>query len=414
MFNRNFNLIKNSVCSVFSDLGTGTGWLYRRNNGNHRDKTIYVVTAAHIVVYRSNSEDIFYNPSILVHNVNNSRNNQIFETKIISIDKKGDIALLEIQNHRGQGNKYSLNWSNHTTLRVNRNIPSIGIPIYIVGYPLGIDYNSLAGGYLRENNAFDSFTPTSLYYNLATSPGNSGSPVFNTNNEVIGMLQWGISNAEQIDGGIRGDILYYFLENSINKFITSSRTLYNSNFDKNYIGFFGENETSFISLSGQIIKYLIDNFSMGSTYNNGGRNINGVILLYNGFLTNLVLENITYTNIQNQTRTITLSSCINDKSSIWEVIYFAKPSTNIILNIFDLDANISFNETVNLTIMPQLYDFYLTEGFSINNNNSILRTKDIYDEIINILKDKSKKDENKEKITNNSNILLNKIKNKKL
>lgn len=403
MFNRNFDIVKNCVCSVSSELGTGTGWLYRRTNNISRDKTIYVVTAAHMVVERKDNVQTIYQPSILVNNVNNSGNNQMFETKVISIDMKGDIALLEIQNHRGEGNKYPLNWLIHGSLRVNTNKQPIGIPIYIVGYPLAWDYNSFVGGYLRENNASDFWTPTSLYYNLATNAGNSGSPVFNSSNEVIGMLQWGLNNGDELNGGIRGDILYYFLETSITAFLASNKTSYNSIFQKNYIGFFINTITSFIPLSCELIRYL-NLYNLGNGYKNGGRNINGILLLNNDYITNFVIESIVYTDYRNITKTIVLSSCVYDRDSIWDIIYYGKRDSNITLNIYNISTNTTFSVLIKLDIMPDTIDFYLTEGFS---------NKEIYNKLLNKLKNQDNDTEMLKKIKDNSDLFINSIQNQK-
>ena len=361
--NSNYSLVKNSVCSVVSDLGSGTGWLYRRTNNKATDKTIYVVTAAHMVIERDESgNETIYNPSVLIQNVNGSGNNQIFDTQVISIDRKGDVAILNIVNHRGTGNKYPNNWPSHISFPVVNTVPEIGSQIYIVGYPEGFDYNSFAGGYLRENNASEYFTPTSLYYNLATSPGNSGSPVFNTSNKVIGMLQWG-TEGEEMDGGLRSDLLYYVIEKMITTYVSSGKTLYNSIFKKQAIDLFDDSLTSFIPLNTEIIKFL-QQYDIANAYNNGGRVVNGVLLIHDEYLTSLVIETITYTNYNNVSKTITLSSSVFNKTSIWEVLYFAKENSNITMSIYDADANSSSSVTVQLKEMPKEIDYFLTSGFS--------------------------------------------------
>jgi len=370
-FVSNYNAVRDGVCSVTSDIGVGTGWLYRRQNNRLPDKTIYVVTAAHVVYDQVN--DIIYNPMVLIQNVNKSNKNQIFQTLVISLDKKGDIALLEIQNHRGVGNKFPTNWPNHTTLIVNTSRQSIGIPIYIVGYPLGNDYNSFAGGYLRESNVSDNFTPTSLYYNLSTSVGNSGSPVFNTNNQVIGMLQWGMNNV--INGGIRGDILYFFLERSISDFLMNKT--YSSIFKKNSINIFDNIISSFQPLSGELIQSLYNNFGLAIGYLNGGKEVNGILVIYEDFPTNFVIESVRYQDNTNAWKTIFLSSSIFDKSSIWEVNYFAKPNSVVTLNIYDISDFSNFSMNVTLIEMSTLIDKFLIPGFS---------KKDKYNAILNKIK----------------------------
>lgn len=179
-FSSNYSAIRNAVCSITTRMGTagtmtGTAWLCWGSNmlELERDDMIYVVTAAHCVCRRdTDGNDIIYNSSILVENVNGSGNNELFRTQVISIDKKGDIALLEIQNHRGIGNKYPLNWTSHKTLQLATEIPEVGSSILMVGFPQAFDYNSFTYGHLRDNNKQFPWTPTSLVYNIAGNSGN--------------------------------------------------------------------------------------------------------------------------------------------------------------------------------------------------------------------------------------------------
>ena len=233
MFNKYYSRCRHAVCSIMintiSGIYIGTGWIYRNQTRlRPRDRTLYIVTAGHVVLDDNNQ---IINPKIFVTNVNGSGNNHIFNTEIISIDKKGDIALLTILNHRGENNKYPENWPSHQTLAITNIKQDIGIPIFIIGYPLGFDYNSFCTGHLKENNASEYFTPTSLYYDILTYGGNSGSPVLNTSNQVIGMLQWGLSNIEGMNGGISGNILLFVVNKMINLYLhNNNKNLYHSYF----------------------------------------------------------------------------------------------------------------------------------------------------------------------------------------
>lgn len=372
MFRQNYSSVKNAICSVITSSGVGTGWIYRRPvTRSQRDNSIFVVTAAHVVFYLDkDDEDVYEEPEIFVSNVNNSGNNQIFKTKVVSVDKKGDMALLEIQNHRGINNKYPANWPSHRTLTVASSIPEIGIPIFIVGYPLSWDYNSFASGHLKENNASNEDTPTSLYYDFASYNGNSGSPVMNERNQVIGMLQWGVVNWEQLNGGIRCDILSRFIDKSITDFVSANRNSYNMSFKKNYIDI--PNIGGFEPLNGEIISIYNQN-ELALAYKDGGRSVNGLLLKDNdNNVTTNVLERVTYIGIDNITRTIILSSSVFDKNSIWDIHYFGKPSSSVTLYFYNLQTNTESNTTITLGEMPSDKDLYLTSGF-INKKSSSKR-----------------------------------------
>jgi len=379
MFQLNYDIVKSAVCSVVLNNSVGTGWFYRRrsivsrSSRNTPPEQIFVVTAAHVILDNNNQ---IVDPEILVNGVNGTTNNHIFRTKVISIDKKGDIALLEILNHRGgeSNNKYPLNWPNHRTLNVTNVKQKIGIPIFIVGYPLGWDYNSFAAGYLRENNASESYTPKSLFYDMSTYGGNSGSPVLNTNNDVIGMLQWGLQDSELLNGGISGDILFDFLETSIDRFVKSGRTNYYQLYKKNYIPL--SNFNSFQPLNGEVIS-LFNKYNLALQYKDGGRNIDGVILLAmdqttrNFNYTYLVLERILYTDKFGKSKLLRISSSIYDKDNIWDIYYFAKPQSEITLYFYNIESNEETFYKINLTEMPDNIDMFLTNVLEKQNNNNI-------------------------------------------
>jgi len=406
MFHSNYNYSKSSVCSLIG-YGIGTGWLYRsvksrssnRRNGrniiNNDNNIIYIVSVAHCIF---NNDNEIIEPRVLIHNINNTGDNCIFDTKVISYDKKGDIVLLEILQHQGINKKYPLNWPNHTSLVINTTRQSIGSQIYTIGYPLGFDFNSFSSGFIRENNASFSETPTSYYYNMATYSGNSGSPVLNNKNDVIGMLQWGINDYEDINGGIIGEYLYHFLETSIDLYIQSNKTLYHHNFKKNYIEFFENRITTFQPLSVELIILLQEYLGYGTIYNNSQREVNGIILIHNYFYTSLVLEEITYTDINNKVKNIVLSSCIFDKSSIWDVIYFGKKNSSITCKILDISNGNVFYYSIYLKEMPEEIDMYLTSSFS---------HKNIYNNII--VDIKNDKENTISKIKNNSYLMLKKL-----
>jgi tetratricopeptide (TPR) repeat protein len=66
---------------------------------------------------------------------------------------------------------------------------NIGEHIYVIGYPLGLE-NTISVGLLRGIRKIDEKTEI-LRLTAPTSPGSSGSPVFNRNGEVIGVATIG-------------------------------------------------------------------------------------------------------------------------------------------------------------------------------------------------------------------------------
>lgn len=80
----------------------------------------------------------------------------------------------------------------HEPLPVRRSgRPADGTPLYVIGHPSGLPAKFAAGAKVRDSDG------DNLYANTDTFGGNSGSPVFNANNdEIVGVLVFGAADYE--------------------------------------------------------------------------------------------------------------------------------------------------------------------------------------------------------------------------
>ena len=119
-----------------------------------------------------------------------------------------------------------LEWGN------SRNIQN-GELCYIMGDPLGIDVNSISSGIVRDNKYVDSDGITVIESILTDAPaysGNSGSPIVDSNNKVIGMYTWNTDGTNSV-GCLGGGVSQYILEPVVETIIQ-----YERNFVKSSIG----------------------------------------------------------------------------------------------------------------------------------------------------------------------------------
>jgi S1-C subfamily serine protease len=132
----------------------------------------YILTNSHVVEYSNYIECIKYN------------SDKKFTLKIYDDAPEIDLALLTVND-----NIYDEFWEEVPILKIvspsNR-----GEPIHVVGFPLGGLNPSITKGIISRIIPFlynYSVLNLAIQVDSAINPGNSGGPVFNDNNEIIGV-----------------------------------------------------------------------------------------------------------------------------------------------------------------------------------------------------------------------------------
>ena len=157
----------------------GSGFVYKINKNKNK---AYIITSYHVV------ED--YN-NIYVYNKNNVK----VKGKILNYDINNDVVLNEISNDLSLK---SLKLGNSDNIKVKDNI-------YVVGSPIENEYfATVTSGIISYNNrkikvetSNGSVLVNTIQIDAKINYGNSGSPLLNEKNEVIGMV---FVKEEELDG----------------------------------------------------------------------------------------------------------------------------------------------------------------------------------------------------------------------
>jgi hypothetical protein len=220
--------IKDATCSVTCKYSNyfllGSGFIVKRKN------VFYVITCAHLVMEEPENE----NKKIYIdlQNVNQIKNNhQQIICEIVGLDKAADIAVLRPlikQENKNEG--YDIN--NHKFIKFgdSTNI-SPGNKCYIIGNAYGTDPFSIADGIVRDNKFVFDLQIESMLISAPTWAGNSGSPIFDKNNNVIGIVSYSFRNENEYESTLVGGSTQYMLENI-------TRIIIN-NYEDNIKGFIG-------------------------------------------------------------------------------------------------------------------------------------------------------------------------------
>lgn len=164
--NHNNKNTYNSVVYIESyndyQVTSGSGFTYKTNNGKN-----YILTAYHVI----DSSDYIY-----IYNKQKKR----AKANIVFIDEYNDIALLSIDDKLGLKD-----CKLGSSSKVN-----IGDEIYIIKTSIDSkDFIKVTkGSILSLDSIEDIFDYDSIELSVETEFGNSGGPLLNKNNEVIGMV----------------------------------------------------------------------------------------------------------------------------------------------------------------------------------------------------------------------------------
>ncbi len=167
----------------------------------------YILTAGHVIVDPTTNQVC---NNIWVHvSYPTPRSYQVdgSTTRVIGLDKFADVALLRIA-----GSGFA-----PLSYKDSRTQLNVGDPVNVIGYPLLDDIQSITRGIVRDTKFADSTVPESVFTDASIFGGNSGGPVITDDNKVIGILSWGLTGYENMNGAVASyifkPIVKYFVDN---------------------------------------------------------------------------------------------------------------------------------------------------------------------------------------------------------
>lgn len=164
------NLQNNSVWDPQQEAGSGSGIVYKKENGK-----AYIVTNNHVV---KNASEVEIDLS----------NEKRVQAKVVGSDELTDLAVLEADGEH---------FSTVASLGSSDDL-QVGSTVYAIGNPLGVDFSgSVTKGIISGLNRLVKVDTTGdrtpdwvmevIQTDAAINPGNSGGALVNTDGEVIGI-----------------------------------------------------------------------------------------------------------------------------------------------------------------------------------------------------------------------------------
>lgn len=172
-----------------SRVGSGTGFAISSNG--------IIVTNYHVIEGAK---------TIKIRGVN-SDFNKTYKAKVLVSDKNNDLALIQIDD-------YSFTSISTIPYTLKTKLANVGESIFALGYPLRAamgDEIKLTNGIISSKTGFQGDI-TSYQVSAPVQPGNSGGPLFDSNGNVIGIINAKLTIAENASYAVKTSYLMNLLE----------------------------------------------------------------------------------------------------------------------------------------------------------------------------------------------------------
>ena len=130
------------------------------------------------------------------------KDGQEYNSRILSVDRKKDLAILQIDDKDFTPLK-------NLPYAIRRTQPDLGEELFTLGYPRDeIVYNM---GYLSAKTGYKGDT-SSCQLSLTANPGNSGAPVFNKNGEIVGIISTRQTQAQEVVFALKSNNIFKMID----------------------------------------------------------------------------------------------------------------------------------------------------------------------------------------------------------
>ena len=155
----------------------------------------YVLTSYHVVEYHSDYKIIGIDENF----------DKKYDAELVTVDKINDLAILKIIEDIDLG---ILPYS------IMNNLSEVGDDVYTLGFPLRAtmgDEIKLTNGLISSNSGF-SGDITSYQISVPVQPGNSGGPLFNSDGDIVGIINARHTGAENATYAIKIPYLFNLIQ----------------------------------------------------------------------------------------------------------------------------------------------------------------------------------------------------------
>lgn len=179
-----------SVPLVQTPKGLGSGFFINRDG--------YLVTNFHVI-----KGERHITVTRMVQNGQDSQRVVYKKIRIVAVDPFHDLAVLKIED--------DIKDKIVPLTLASRETPSIGDSVYVIGNPLGLERTVTEGVLSHAARNFGG----NLYLQIdaPVNPGNSGGPLFNSQGQVIGVINMGILAMEGLNFAIPVRDVKFLLDN---------------------------------------------------------------------------------------------------------------------------------------------------------------------------------------------------------